>query len=187
MSSQSSTHYTTMSEQEKGKIVDRRNTLAKLNEGFTIGRYKVIYQVKDEHNTCIMRDCQAEVFNVFGIKQDDASLFVMDVLKQIQSNVEKLLSKKAYADTALRNIGATQLPLMESRPSYWTIEVNVKKQTPFIKLMNIKDGEEQNGIYCWVKELLLFARFVNSKMPTVDNSLFEIHSIKANITDSELF
>ena len=82
-----------MSEQEKGKIVDQRNTLAKLNEGFTIGRYKVIYQVKDEHNTCIMRDCQAEVFNVFGIKQDDASLFVMDVLKQVQSNVEKLLSK----------------------------------------------------------------------------------------------
>ena len=187
MSSQSSTHYTTMSEQEKGKIVDQRNTLAKLNEGFTIGRYKAIYQVKDEHNTCIMRDCQAEVFNVFGIKQDDASLFVMDVLKQIQSNVETLLSKKTYADTALRNISATQLPLMESRPSYWTIEVNVKKQTPFIKLMNIKDGEEQNGIYCWVKELLLFARFVNSKMPTVDNSLFEIHSIKGNITDSELF
>ena len=176
-----------MTEQEKGKIVDRRTALIKLNEGLAIGRYKTIYQVKDEHNTCIMRDCQAEVFNVFGIKQDDASLFVMDVLKQIQSNVEILLSKKTYADKALRNIGAIQLPLLESRPIYWTIEVNVKKQTPFIKLMNIKDGEEQNGIYCWVKELLLFARFVNSKMPTVDNSLFEIHSIKANITDSELF
>ena len=176
-----------MTEQEKGKIVDRRNALIKLNEGLAIGRYKVIYQIKYEHNTCIMLDCQAEVFNVFGIKQDDASLFVMDVLKQIQSNVETLLSKKTYADTALRNIGATQLPLMESRPSYWTIEVNVKKQTPFVKLMNIKDGEEHNGIYCFVKELLLFARFVNSKMPTVDNSLFEIHSIKANITDSELF
>ena len=111
----------------------------------------------------------------------------MDVLKQIQSNVEILLSKKTYADTALRNIGAIQLPLLESRSSYWTIEVNVKKQTPFIKLMNIKDGEEHNGIYCFVKELLLFARFVNSKIPTVDNSLFEIHSIKGNITDSELF
>ena len=185
--SQSSTHYTSMTEQEKGKIADQRNALIKLNEGLAIGRYKTIYQVKDEHNTCIMRDCQAEVFNVFGIKQDDASLFVMDVLKQIQSNVEILLSKKTYADTALRNIGAIQLPLLESRPSYWTIEVNVKKQTPFIKLMNIKNGEEQNGIYCWVKELLLFARFVNSKMPTVDNSLFEIHSIKGNITDSELF
>ena len=87
-----------MTEQEKGKIVDRRNALIKLNEGLAIGRYKTIYQVKDEHNTCIMRDCQAEVFNVFGIKQDDASLFVMDVLKQIQSNVEILLSKKTYAD-----------------------------------------------------------------------------------------
>ena len=43
---------------------------------------------------------------MFGIKQDDASLFVMDVLKQIQSNVEKLLLSKTYADTALRNIGA---------------------------------------------------------------------------------
>ena len=187
MSSQSSTHYTTMSEQEKGKIVDQRNTLVNQNEGFAIGRYKAIYQVKDEHKTCVMRDCQAEVFNVFGIKQDDASLFVMDVLKQIQSNVEILLSKKTYADTALRNIGAIQLPLLESRPSYWTIEVNVKKQTPFVKLMNIKDGEEHNGIFCFVKELLLFARFINSKMPTVDNSLFEINSIKANITDSELF
>ena len=176
-----------MTEQEKGKIVNQRNTLIKLNEGLAIGRYKTIYQVKDEHNTCIMRDCQAEVFNVFGIKQDDASLFVMDVLKQIQSNVEILLSKKTYADTALRNIGAIQLPLLESRTSYWTIEVNVKKQNPFIKLMNIKDGEEQNGIYCWVKKLLLFTRFVNSTMLTADNSLFEIHSIKANITDSELF
>ena len=107
-----------MTEQEKGKIVDRRTALIKLNEGLAIGRYKTIYQVKDEHNTCIMRDCQAEVFNVFGIKQDDASLFVMDVLKQIQSNVEILLSKKTYADTALRNISTTQLPLMESRPSY---------------------------------------------------------------------
>ena len=52
-----------------------------------------------------MRDCQAEVYNVFGIKQEDASLFVMDVLRQIQSNLEILLSKKIYADTALRNIG----------------------------------------------------------------------------------
>ena len=98
--SQSSTHYTSMTEQEKGKIVDRRNALIKLNEGLAIGRYKTIYQVKDEHNTCIMRDCQAEVFNVFGIKQDDASLFVMDVLRQIQSNVEILLSKKTYFCTA---------------------------------------------------------------------------------------
>ena len=38
-----------------------------------------------------MRDRQEEVYNLFGIKQDDASLFVMDILGQIQSNVEKLL------------------------------------------------------------------------------------------------
>ena len=101
-----------MTEQEKGKIADKRNALVKLNEGLAVGRYKVIYQVKDECKTYIMRDCQAEVFNVFGIKQDDASLFVMDVLKQIQSNVEILLSKKTYADTALRNIAAIQLPLL---------------------------------------------------------------------------
>ena len=80
--------------------------------------------------------------NVFCIKQDGASLFVMDVLKIIQSNVEKLLSRKTYADTALRIIGATQLSLLESRSSYWTIEVNVEKQTPFVKLINIKDGKE---------------------------------------------
>ena len=88
-----------------------------------------------------MRECQAEVHNVFCIKQDGASLFVMDVLKIIQSNVEKLLSRKTYADTAPRKIGAIQLPLLESRSSYWTIEVNV---------------EEHNGIYILVKELLLF-------------------------------
>ena len=80
-----------MTEQEKGQIVDQRNALIKLNEGLAVGRYKALYQVKDEHNMCIIRDCQAEVFNVFGIKQDDASLFVMDILGQIQSNVEKLL------------------------------------------------------------------------------------------------
>ena len=56
-----------MTEQEKGNIADQRNALAELNEGLTIGRYKAIYQVKDEHNTCIMRDCQSEVFNVFSI------------------------------------------------------------------------------------------------------------------------
>jgi hypothetical protein len=100
--------------------------------------------------------------------------------------VEKLLSRKTYAYTALRNIAAIQLPLVESRPSYWTIDGNVEKQTPFIKLMTIKDGEEHNGIYCFVKELLLFARSINSKMSTVDNSLFEISSIKANIIDSEI-
>ena len=116
-----------MTEQEKGEITDQRNTLIKLNEGLAVGRYKAIYQVEDEHNTFIMRDCQAVVYNVFGIKQDDASLFVMNVLRQIQSNVEILLSRKTYAGTALRNIGATQLPLLESRSSYWTIEVNVEK------------------------------------------------------------
>ena len=178
---------TSMTEQEKGKITDQRNALVKLNQGLAVGRYKVIYQVQDEYKTCIMRDCQAEVYSVFGIKQDDASLFVADVLKIIQSNVEKLLSRKTYADTALRNIGAIQLPLPESKSSYWTIEVNVEKQTPFVKLMNIKDGKEHNGVYCFVKELLLFARFINSKMPSVDNALFEMNPIKANITDSELF
>ena len=108
-----------MTEQEKGKIADKRNALVKLNEGLAVGRYKVIYQVKDEYKTCIMRDCQAEVYNVFGIQQDDASLFVVDVLKIIQSNVEKLLSRKTYAGTILRNISAIQLPLLESRSSYW--------------------------------------------------------------------
>ena len=87
----------------------------------------------------------------------------------------------------LRNIDAIKQSLLESRSCYWTIEVNVEKQTPFVKLMNIKDGKEHNGIYCFVKELLLFARFINSKMPSVDNSLFEMNPIKANITDSELF
>ena len=68
-----------MTKQEKGKVKDQRNLLIKLNKVLAIGRYKAIYQVKDEHNTCIMQDCQAEVYNVFGIKQDDASLFVIDV------------------------------------------------------------------------------------------------------------
>ena len=98
--SRSTTHFTSMTEQEKGKITDQRNALVKLNQGLAVGRYKAIYQVKDEYKTCIMRDCQAEVYNVFGIKQDEASLFMVDVLKMIQSNVEKLLSGRTYADTA---------------------------------------------------------------------------------------
>ena len=54
--------------------------------------------------------------------------------------------------------------------------------------MNIKDRKEHNGIYCSVKDLLLFSDLINSKMPTVDNSLFAVFdSIKADITDSELF
>ena len=109
---------TSMTEQEKGKITDQRNALVKLNQGLAVGRYKVIYQVQDEYKTYIMRDYQADLYSVFGIKQDDASLFVVDVLKIIQSNVEKLLSRKTYADTALRNINAFQLPLPESKSSY---------------------------------------------------------------------
>ena len=58
-----------------------------------------------------MQDCQAEV-SVFGIKQDDESLFVIDFLKIIQSNVEKLLSRKTYVDTTLSNIMAIQLHLL---------------------------------------------------------------------------
>ena len=81
-----------------------------------------------------MRDCKVEVYNVFDIKQDDASLFVVNVLKIVQSNGEKLLTPP------LRNIGAIQLSLMESRSSYWTIEVNVEKQPPFVKLMKSKMG-----------------------------------------------
>ena len=125
--SQSTTHFTSMTEQEKRKITDQRNASVNLNQGLAVGRYKAIYQVKDDYKTCTMRDCQAEVYKVFGIKQDDASLFVVYILKIIQLNVETLLSRKTYADTTLRNIVATQLPLLESRSSYWTVEVNVEK------------------------------------------------------------
>ena len=84
--SRSTTHFTSMTEQEKGKITDQRNALVKRNQGLAVGRYKAIYQVQDEYKTCIFRDCQAEMYNVFGIKHDEASLFVADVLKMIQSN-----------------------------------------------------------------------------------------------------
>ena len=52
-----------------------------------------------------MRDSQVEML-VFGIKQDDASLLVIDFLKIIQQNVDKFLSSKTYADTTLSNIMA---------------------------------------------------------------------------------
>ena len=79
--SRSSTHSTSMTEQKKGKITDQRNELVKLNQVLAVDRYKAINQVKDGYKTCIMRDCHAEVYNVFGIKKDDASLFLVDVLK----------------------------------------------------------------------------------------------------------
>ena len=53
---------------EEEKVTDQRNALVKLNQGLAVGRYKAIYPVKDEYKTCIMRDCQAEEYNVFGIK-----------------------------------------------------------------------------------------------------------------------
>ena len=74
--SQSSSHYTLMTKEEKGSIADQRKALIKLNEGLTVGCYKAIYQVKDDHNKCIMRDCQAEACRTRDKKHNNSTLTV---------------------------------------------------------------------------------------------------------------
>ena len=46
--SRSSTHFTSMTKQEKGKITDQINASMKTKQGLSVGRYKVIYRVRDE-------------------------------------------------------------------------------------------------------------------------------------------
>ena len=45
---------------------------------------------------------------------------------------------------------------------YWNLDFSCTKQSPYVKLVNIREGEEHNGVICFVKELLIFAKFINS-------------------------
>ena len=138
-----STNYTTLSQEQKGRITDERNKLVKVNQGISIGWSKAVYQIQAGHRSFIMRDLFAEVCNVFGVKEVDAKHFVVDVLKAIQLHQSKLLTKQTYATPSIRAIGNCKLPhLSSSTESYWTMEFNLTKDAPFVKLMNIKDNEE---------------------------------------------
>ena len=122
------------------------------------------------------------------MKEVDAKHFVVDVLKAIQLHQSKLLTKQTYATPSIHAIGKCKLPhLSSSTESYWTMEFNLTKEAPFVKLMNIKDNEERNGINCFIKELLIFTQFVNSKVAIVDDELFITSSIRNNLSDIELF
>ena len=183
-----STNFNTLTEQQKGRITDERNKLVKLNEGIPIGWSKCVYQIPTGHHTFIMRDMFAEVCNVFGVKQVDAKQFVVDVLKAIQLHQNNLLTKQTYATPSIRAIGKCKLPhLSLTTESYWTMVFILSKDSPFVKLMNIKDGEERNGINCFVKELLAFTQFINSKVKIVDDELFITNSIRNDLSDMDLF
>ena len=180
--------YSLLSEAEKGKITDERNAAVNHYQGIRIGWSKAVYQTED--GVFIMRDYFSKVFNVFGVRQADANQFLIDILKAIQLNENKLLGKQTYAAPSICAIGKSPLPhceSMSSSRSYWTMEFNFSKQAPYVKLLNIKDDEENNGITCFIKELIILAGFINSKQGLVDNMLFKTNSIKSDLNDKELF
>ena len=180
--------YSLLSEAEKGKITDERNAAVNHYQGIRIGWSKAVYQTED--GVFIMRDYFSKVFNLFGVKQADANQFLVDILKAIQLNENKLLGKQTYAVPAIRAIGKSPLPHCESMSSsrgYWSMEFNFSKQAPYVKLLNIKDDEENNGITCFIKELIILAGFINSKQRLVDDVLFKTNTIKSDLNDKELF
>ena len=183
-----SNSFTTLTQEEKGRITDERNKLIREHQGVAIGWSKGVYQNQGEPYAFIMRDMFAETCNVFGVKQVDARHFVVDVLKTIQLHQSKLLMKQTYAAASIRAISKCKLPnLPWTTENNWTIECVHSKETPFVKLMNIKDGEERNGVNCFIKELLMFARFINSKILLVDDTILQTSTIRNDLADSDLF
>ena len=53
--------------------------------------------------------------------------------------------------------------------------------------MNIKDAEEPKGINCFIKELLMFALFFNSKILSVDDTVFQTNTSRNDLADTDLF
>ena len=178
--------YASLSETEKGQITDERNAVVEKFKGVAIGWSKVAYQ---NENGDFMRDYFANMLNVFGVKKEHADQFLVDILKDIQQNEIKLVKKQTYATTAIRAIAKCSLPHLKSSPieRYWDFDFNCKKQSPYVKLVNIREGEEHNGVICFVKELLIFAKFINSKKCIVDDVLFKTSSIRSDLNDKELF
>ena len=110
---------------------------------------------------------------------------MVDVLKTIQLHQNKLLTKQTYVATSIRAISKCKLPHFSlTTESYWTIECVHSKETPFVKLTYIKDGDERYGINCFIKKLLMFARFINSKLFIVDDST---NTIRNELADNDLF
>ena len=108
---------------------------------------------------------------------------------------KKLLKKEVYLSPAINIIGKTKLPEVMSNKgltSYRKVEFepiasNGANHSNQIKLVNTREGVEQNGVYCFLKELLIFARFINLKYPIVDDMLFQTTTIRNDMTDEELF
>ena len=70
--------FSTLTQAEKGKITDNRNTVVRQYDGAAIGWCKAAYQ--NEDSVFIMRDHFAKVLNIFGVKPGDANHFLVDVL-----------------------------------------------------------------------------------------------------------
>ena len=179
--------FSTLTKEAKGKITDDRNAVVKQYDGAAIGWCKAAYQ--NEDSVFIMRDHFAKVLNIFGVKPGDANHFLVDVLAKIQLHETQLLQKQTYAAPSIRTICKSPLPRIKSprSASYWTMQFNFTKDAPYVRLINVKDGDEHNGITCFVKELLIFARFINSKQSLVNDLLFNTSTIRSGLNDKELF
>ena len=131
----------------------------------------------------------AQLSNKFFLWQQSLML-VGELFFSFSTFRNKLLGKQTYAAPAIHAIGKSMLPHSESISStrtYWTLDFNFSKQAPYVKLLNIKDDEENNGITCFIKELIILAGFINSKQGLVDDVLFKTNSIKSDLNDKELF
>ena len=179
--------YGSPSEAEKGQITNTRNAVVEKFNGVGIGWSKVAYQ--NENGDFVMRDYFANMLNVFGVKKEHADQFLVDILKTIQQNEIKPVKKQTYATIAIRAIAKCSLPHLKSAPieRHWDLEINCKKQSPYVMFVNIREGEEHNSVICFVKELLIFAKFINSKRCIVDDLLFKTSSIRGDLNDKELF
>ena len=150
-----------------------------------IGWSKVAYQ--NENGDFVMRDYFANMLNVFGVKKEHADQFLVYILKTIQQNEIKLVKKQTYATIAIRPIAKCSLSHLKSTPieRCWDLDFNCKKQSPYVKLVNIREGEEHNGVICFVKGLLIFDNFINLKQCIVDDLLFKTSSIRSDLNNKE--
>ena len=175
------------------RIEGERNEAMKEKNGVAVGQCKGMYQL--DNGGVVLRNYFPTNYNVFGVKEEDCKQFVVDILREIQMRQKKLLKKEVYLSPAINIIGKTKLPEVMSNKgltSYRKVEFepiasNGANHSNQIKLVNTREGVEQNGVYCFLKELLIFARFINLKYPIVDDMLFQTTTIRNDMTDEELF
>ena len=181
------------SSEDLARIEGERNVAMKEKNGLAVGQSKGMYQLGN--GGMVLRNYFPTNYNLFGVKQEDGEQFVVDILREIQMRQKKLLKKEVYLSPAINIIGKTKLPELapnKELTSYRKIEFepaapNGTNHSNQIKLVNVREGVEHNGVYCFLKELLIFARFINQKCPIVDDVLFQTTTIRSDMTDEELF